>query len=118
MSGVIGFARAGGTWGVAGWAFGRLMRSTHAECSEPGDLFLVQQAEAMHGLHLDLEEPATARRLAQALDRASRRLEAELRTSSSDDPRDCGLADRLVELRASLREDLEGDVGATPSPGL
>jgi hypothetical protein len=62
-------------WLVARWVYRALLAEAARDFEEDSDFqYAVNQAIALDGLHLDLEEPQTAQRLLSALSSAASRI--------------------------------------------
>ncbi|HEU5218533.1 MAG TPA: hypothetical protein VFU23_07730 [Gemmatimonadales bacterium] len=111
MSGVISF-RGGDFWGVAGWAFDGYLDHVLAEVGDDPELrYIVEQAMALNGLHIERQGPRQLERLAPILLRVadevvagSRSVRVEGRTL--DDRSQIQFRRAVEELRILLRRHL------------
>lgn len=90
-------------WIVARWALEELVDEAKPELADPDDVFALDQAVALDGLHFDMIEPDQARRLAATLSVASGRLVQGLSERASADALDESVARSLVKLQVMLR---------------
>jgi hypothetical protein len=92
-------------WIVSRWAFRTLAERAQSFVSDPNDIYKLQQAVALDGLHFDLVPADQCVRLERAVDQAADGLRDEFRDRS--DQRDLEFADLLDVLRLR-RSDLTG----------
>src|SRR3954466_2114368 len=96
MGGVI--SHGDENWFVAGYEFRELLGRTKEKLDRADDLWKVDQAGALHGLHFDLLDDGQAKRLAEALGRAAAELRSEMTQREPRDEREARFRDHLPEL--------------------
>jgi hypothetical protein len=90
---------------LARWAYRGLLERLADATDDEADNYIVHQAIALDGLHLDLlDSRGQVARLAERLARIADELRLELLRTPSDDPRDLGFVQALAQLEMRLHD--------------